>query len=730
MNEEREIHLRDYIRILRKRKSTIVIFFAIVFIMILVGSLTSTPVYSTATKVLIEKNEPNQILTNYTYVSYDPEFLETQSLIIKSIPVSKKVVHLLNLEKNFDTFMNQHTESGFILSAVKGWIKSMLPKISDLLGLNNSEASMQSADTLLRTKTKSEQLSEMISKSLMVKPVPDSRIVEITFSSPNPEIAAMVTNSVAKAYIEQILDMRMQSSGYSIGWMTRKADEERLKLEQSEQSLQKYMKDHDIVTIEDRITILPQKLAEVSSELTRAQTRRKEAETVYNQVMSVIRNKGDLQTLPMISENQALQAMNLEIRKARQQILEISKKYGPKHPLMKSALAEIDSLNANRDREIERIVASIKNEYDLARATEETLDQLLTCTKSDTADLNERFIQYGILKRDVETNRNLYNALVSKIKEQSVTDQIRTVDVWVVEDAKIPEFPSKPNKPRNLLLGIILGLFGGIGLAFFLEYLDNTIKLPEDVEDRLGLPVLGMVPESEGLPENGAAPPVPIDMDTPIGESYKALRSAIQLSSQAEPPKALLITSVLPREGKTTTAIHLAMAMSQLDRKVLLMDADLRRPRISNFFAIDNAKGLSTYLAGVTDMKIAHKDVRRNLDVIPSGPCPPNPSELLASERYKTLIKLLKEKYDTVIIDSPPLLSVSDALPISKLADGTIVIVRSAETTWDAFEKGIKKLDDIQAKLAGIVINAVNIRTSGYGYYSQYGYYETDGTAR
>ena len=717
---EKEIHLRDYLRIVQKRKLIVASFFVITFTMVVMATFTATPQYNASTKVLIEKNDPNPMMANYAYVPYDPEFLTTQSHIIKSASVAEKVVNLLNLEKTYDTFMAQHEKGFSITGSLFSWVSSLLSTIKNVFGAT-SEASVET-DPEDAAIAKRNSLIKMVSSSIVVSPVPESRIVTINFTSPNPELATMITNTVAKAYIEQILDMRMKSSGYSIGWMTEKAEEEREKLERSEAALQRYMKEANIVTLEDRVTILPQKLAELSRQLTMAQTKRKELEAIYKKVTLLNKNPGDAETLPMVADNPTLQSLNQQALKAEQHILELSKKYGPKHPLMKRAVADLGILTGKRDREIERIIKSIKNDYELAKSTEENFQTLLNNTKSEAVNLNERSVQYGMLKREVETNRNLYNALVTKIKEQNVTEQIQTVNVWVVEEAKVPEAPSKPNKRRNILLGIILGLFGGVGLAFFLEYLDNTVKLPEDIEERFGQPVLGLVPlvDPKDKPNEEI---LMTEARAAFAESYKTIRNAVQLSAFDAPPKKILVTSMSPQEGKSTTALNLGIAFGQANKRVLLIDADLRRPRIHKILHLENDKGLSTYMTGTSDIHIVQKNNRNNLYIMPAGPVPPNPSELVGSKRFMTMLDELSETYDAIVIDSPPVLSVSDSLLISKVVDGSILIARSAKTTHDTFFKGLKQLQDISAKVLGVVINAVNLQKSGYGYYDSYQYY-------
>ena len=724
MIEDRETTLRDYMRILRKRMKTIVLVFGIVFVLVVVKTFTTTPQYKATTKVLIEKTDPRDILSDNSYTGSDSKFLDTQTQIIKSIPVAEKVVRLLKLDEAYPSFVDMHSQGFSPITAVKSWLSALISTISRIFGTTSSEASIE-GESAEAEKSDMNRLTKLIRQKLEVSPVQDSRIVAIDFTSTNPVLAARITNTVAKAYIEQILDMRMTSSSYSIGWMTKKAEEERGKLEASEKTLQKYMKDHDILTIEDRVTILPQKLADISSQLTQAQAKRKEMEAVYLTVQSVLKNGGDPETLPVIKDDAMLKSIDRKILDRQQYIMELSKKYGPKHALMKNANAELKMLSDNRDKEIDRIVESVRNDYELAKATEENIQALLSKSKSDAVEMNERFIQYGILKREVETNRSMYDALVSKIKEQSVTEQIQPVDVWVVEEAEVPDTPATPNKPRNLLLGIVLGLCGGLGLALFLDYLDNTVKMPEDVEEQFGLPVLGLIPLEKEPAKTGEESAL-YKTSPALAEGFKALRSSVQLSTYQKPPKSILITSTAPKDGKTTNAVYLAIAMSQLGKKVLLIDADLRKPRIHKIFKLQNDKGISTSMAGASDMKIIQKSSIENLDIIPSGPTPPNPSELLGSEYFREAIKLLSEKYAMIIIDSPPLLSVMDGYHISKVVDGTIVIARAAKTTQEAMYRGLKQLNDIGSKILGIVINGADLRKSDYYYYNYYQYYSSE----
>ena len=691
--KEREIHLRDYLKTVYKRRYTVYTFFAIVFVLVLIGTFSSTPLYQASTKVLIEKVEPANLSMAYPYyMPYDPEFYETQYQLIKSTSVAQKVVMMLSLDKTYGSYFK------------------------------NGKKLFPSDDP----KTKIKVLADIISSGIVVSPVKNSKIVDLSFLSTNPDFAALVANSVAKAYIEEILDMRMSSSRYSIEWMSKKAEEEKVKLEQSEQALQEYMRANDIITLQDKVAITPEKLTEFNTQLIKAETKRKELEALYSKVSHI--NLKEAETIPAVASDTTIQLLRNQILSAEQNTEELSKKFGRKHPAMIKAEEELRGLQQKKDQEIRRVIASIKNEYELARSSETTLHKALSNTKAEALSLNEKFIQYGVLTREVETNRQLYDALVKKLKEQSVTEQVQTVNVWVVEKAEKPVSPIKPRKALDILLGIIVGLFGGIGLAFFFEYLDNTIKSAEDAETRIGLPVLGTIPLLESKDEN-IEETLLKGPQSVYSESYKTVRTAILLSSASQPPRNILITSMAPEEGKTVTSINLAITIARSGYSVLLIDSDLRKPRIHTVFGLNNLSGLSTYLAGATpDITAVFKNPMINLTIIPSGPVPPNPSELLGSDRMNELLKILNEKFDLIIWDSPPLMTVTDSLILSRVLDGTIIVTRAGKTTYDIVGRGLKLLQGdreslVDSHILGLIINAFNVKNADQHYYQYYNYY-------
>jgi len=722
--DEREIHLRDYIRFVGKRKTTVITFLIITLAVVLIATFTATPMYEARTSLLIEKSESRPVLINDYPVQFDPEFLETQFQIIKSNAVAKRVVQILSLDtRYYSEFKIDKRQIPYVDSLIN-WFSDLFTlamKITDIQtqGVSDAENSEKG-----EKKSSAEEIAQIVSNSISVMPVRNSKVVEVSYISENPVLSKLIVNTVAKAYIEEVLEMKMRASGYALSWLTKKAEEEREKLDRSEKVLQEYVREKDIVTIEDRVTIIPQKLAELSTRLTRAETRRKELESLYETILTI--PKSEAETIPVISSSVTFQSIQEQILKSEQNIAEVSKKYGKKHPVMKRAVGELKSLNQKKDHEISRIIKSVLNDYELAKLNEEDLNDFLERTKQEAVDLNEKFIQYGIMKREADTNRHLYNALITKIKEQRITEKIQAINVWVIDVAETPEFPAKPRKKLNIMLGLILGLFGGIGLSFFIEYLDNTIKSPEDAEASLKIPVLGIIPFLKDRKKHIEK----VFVDEPsslLTENYRAVRSAVILSSTGEPPSSLLVTSMAAGEGKTTTAANLAAAIAKTGKSVLLVDGDLRRPRLHKIFEMDNSRGLSTFLAGASNGKILQQSAMENLSVMTSGPIPPTPSELLNSPRMKLLIKNLSSRFDSIIFDSAPVMSVTDSQILSKVSDGTIIVARSGQTTHETARKGLKILKDIDSHILGMVINAVDTKKGGCDYYYGYDGYSSNG---
>ncbi len=511
--------------------------------------------------------------------------------------------------------------------------------------------------------------------------------------------------------------MKIKSTRESINWLSKKSDLALKKLEKAEKKLNDYTKEKDIVTIEDRLTIIPHLISDYIKKKTNAETKRKDIEIVYKKLIEIKEDFSDAATIPVISNSPIFRSLQKQILKAEQKIMVLSNKFGEKHPVMIRAVTDLEILLEKRGDEIRRIIKYTKNQYELAKSKEDSTTQDLLDTKKKAIELNKNFIQYGILRKDIESNKLLYEALERKMKELTITEEVQSVNVNVIEVAKPPKIPISPNKKRNILLGLILGLFGGIGLAFFLEYLDGTIKSPVEIANRYGVNILGSIPylksstkKIEEIVYNEPA--------SSIAESYKNVRMSVLLSNIDNPPQTILMTSMSAMDGKSTTSVNLAVAIAQAEKNVLLIDSDLRRPRIHRIFDLSNNMGLSTLITGDSNASgIIQNGPLPNLKIITSGPLPISPSELLSSKRMVKIIEVLKSKFDIIIFDSP-IMTVTDSLILSRILDGTIIVSRAGKTTYENLDEGFKALHNMKANILGMVINGVGHTSKDLYYYT------------
>jgi capsular exopolysaccharide synthesis family protein len=707
---QEEIHLRDYWKIILKRRNSALTFFSVIVIVVTIGTLTTTPVYKATTRVLIDREYKN--LAEIKDVYYDPyseDYYQTQYELIKSTAVAYRVVKNLNLEQNpeFNPSLKKKEP---------GLFHSLFTGIRHIFKPDHKTESRESVDTAL-------VLAKNIQGGLKVEPVKNSRIVNISYEHPDPRLAAAIADGIANAYVEQVLDIKMGTARQAVEWMTRKIEEQKKKLEESQQALQAYMKDKDIVELENKEAVTPLKLQNLSYQLIQAEAKRREAEALYNQVKGLGSNVADALTVPAIAGDPVIQSLRTEEIKIEKDIIEMSKKFGEKHPQMVRMKEDLKAVRDKIASEVKRAIQAIRNDYELAKAKEASLRHQFAQGKGEALALSEKAIQYGVLKREVESNQQMYEALLKRVKETSIIEEVRPFNISIIDRAEIPKSPVRPRRLLNIFLSIIVGIFGGIGISFFLEYLDNTFKTPDDVEERLSVPLLGVIPIIKGpdLQDRRIELISHLEQKSNVSEAYRALRTSILLSS-VDPIKSIVITSPLENEGKTTTAVNLAISLAQMDKRVLLVDADLRKPKLHIVFGLDNSTGLSSFLTRQVIKEIIRESGIPNLSVITSGPIPPNSSELLSSKRMQEFVELVKEKFDMIIFDATPLIIVTDASILSTLVDGTVMVVMAGKTTFDVARRGVKLLRDINSRLLGSVLNGLDTMREGYEYLYPYYY--------
>jgi capsular exopolysaccharide synthesis family protein len=528
------------------------------------------------------------------------------------------------------------------------------------------------------------------------------------------------------------METKTSTSQESKDFLTRQIESQRKELEESEQALQRYKEKYGIVQIsqspgqKESEDVSMQRLTGLTSNLIQAQTVRMESESRYKEVKDLLDKGASYESIPQISNSNLIQQLRVQEAQLDAQLSEASQKYGEKHPKMTQLRKEIEGVRLKIKTEAQQVILSLKNEYSIAKAKEDAAQRAVQAQKGETQKLSERSIEYGVLLREVEKNRELYENLLKKMKETSVETELGTTNISVIDPAEVPRVPFKPRKTQNVGLSIIVGLFCAVGLAFFLEYLDNTVKTPEDIEKYMETPCIALIPSIDFEKEVGKGVPHPEIIvhhkpKSTTAEAFRSLRTAVLFSYPANTTRSLLVTSCVPKEGKTFIAANLALVMAYSGESVLLIDADMRKPQVHAIFELANEKGLSNAIVG--DEPMIHRSVlHEKLDVLTSGPIAPNPAELLGSAHMTELLESLQGKYQNIILDSPPLASVTDGVVLARLVGGTMHVVHGGSTTRDMARHGASQLAEVDARSIGSVLNNIDIAKENY-YYSHYYHY-------
>jgi polysaccharide biosynthesis transport protein len=681
----------DYLGIVQKRRWTILSVFVAVVSLVALWTFTVTPKYQASVQLLIERQPPRLLENQQTPADFldrsGEQFYKTQHKLLESRALAKKVAEKLNL-KNRPPFSR---------------LFSQLPPEVDPITLQRVE----------------ERLVDAIADNVEVSPIRESSLVNVSYLSPDPKFAAEVANTLAQCFIEQSLALRFAASQEAAAWLKQQLTEARKKLEESETRLNKYRRQHNIVAIEDKESITAQKLEQLNKGLVAAQTKRMEAEARFQQI-----NAG--QPITDVLNNPLIQELKAQEAKLITEQSELSKKYGEGHPRMIQLRQELGAIRGRINAETGTVTQAIKNEYRMAKSQEEKLQKALEEQKTFTQDQSDAGGEYRVLLRDVETNRALYENVLKSLKTTIATENLPATNIRIVYPALAPEAPVSPRKFFNLLMAVGLGLALGVGLAVALENLDTTLKTPEEVERWLELPSLALISHIDTSNLEGEVPELVVHHghQPQASEAYRVLRTSILFASPEPAPRVLLITSTLPGEGKTLTAANLGTAIAKTEVDVLLIDADLRRPSLHELFGVPREPGLGNYLVGETDELPLMATLAPRLFIMPAGLTLPNPSELLGAERMRGLLRRLPERFGQVILDSPPLMSITDAAILSTQVDGVLLVVKAETVPRKAVRDVKDHLLELQAPLLGVVLNDVPLQGGSY-YYSHYRYYSS-----
>ena len=702
----REPHLWDYLLILRKHQWLILSFMLAVVTIVSIATFRMQPVYVATTRIELGRETANvlpfQGTDSYDYMVDLENYMETQSKILTS-----------------ETLALQTIRTG-VLTGVGG---------------PDSQSDAIATGSLANQKRPPE-LGAFLG-SLSVKRVPNSRLMDITYEANTPELAAQVVNAHIRNFIDQNRRSHYDATTSATTWLTDQLDELKIKVKNSEDARLDYERKNQIWEVDDKQNITTQRLGELNKELIDAQSDRMKKQSMYDYA-----KQGDADIVPQIRENPGVQDLLKRRSDLNGQYTEALAQYGPNFPKVQRLQAQLKEIDQNLDREKKAVVVRLGSEFHEAQQREDLLTRTLEQQKTEAGLMSERMVQYNILKRDAEADKALYDGLLTKLKEAGISSALQSSNIRIVDPAMIPAAPARPAIMRNVTLAFLVGLVGGVGLAILREYMDNTVKTPDDIETLSRLPSLAVVPafqDSEGdAPKrrslkdslgNGHSRHVELVAQhlpkSQMSEAFRALRTALLLSQAGHPPQVILVTSALPREGKTTAAANLAVTLAQLGDRTLLIDADLRKPGVGRLLNLNGNKyaGLSSYLAGVSslDLVTVQHPAIPNLSAIPTGPLPPNPADLLSSHRLADALTELRTKFKFIVIDTPPVMAATDAVILSVKADGVVMVVRSGETPKEAFTRTRDLLMSVKCRLLGVVLNAVD--SSAPDYYYSYRYY-------
>jgi polysaccharide biosynthesis transport protein len=713
-------HLLDYWAIVLKRRWVVVACAVVVFSTVALGTLKERPVYQGEVMLEIDPEPPSVVnfkeIVNVSPVDIDA-YRETQYKILQSRTLAERVVKNLQLYKLPEFYK---------ASELFGLIRSNPQHIPSLSDPNPPDPG---ADYFVNAIAHLESYED-------ISPMQRSNLVQVKFDSYSPQIAARVANEIAEDYIQQNLETKWDETEEASKWLGTRLVGLKAKLEESEDALQAYAQSHALIFLKGDQTMTSARMSQLMDEYTKAQEDLFQKEALYSFVKS-----GKTEEIPAIRNDAVV--VTLEERKAdmQRQYAMVTAWVKPDYPKARQIHKEIDAIDKEEDKEKTAVIQNIINDYKTAQHRAQSLADAIDNEKKTMNEVSQKMIKYTILKREVDSNTELYNGLLERMKEAQVSSGLKSSNIHVVDNAIVPRTPVKPRIFLDLTLGLVLGIGLGVGLAFFQEYLDKTLKTSDDVEHLLRLPSLGLLPRYalNGAEKNGAkaseehmlvpssnghssaAPGLQTAAESV--EAFRSLRTSVLLSASPV-PRLLLITSALPSEGKTTAAINLGAALASLGKSVVLVDCDMRRPAVHRSAGVENRPGFVQCLTGHVGLSEAVLPVPGvpSLSVIPCGPIPPNPAEVLSSQLTAELLQKLRSQFEFVLVDSPPILSVADSRILATLTDAAILVARAHSTPYDVVRRARSLLYGAGSRILGVALNAVDFERAGYGYASgQYG---------
>ncbi len=740
--EKKEIDLLDIGRIALKRKWIIILLAAVFATVVAVRSFTKTPMFRAKARIIIE--EPSSGIAsiqdllgpqNYYSQNFVGTYFNTQLKLLTSRTLVERVVVVMDL--------GSRPELQQPIVQKRGPIQ-MIKDIVFLRWIRSKQKKPEPDNTFVDVPSPESELAYSVLEELKIVPVIETRLVDISYTSPHAALASDIVNTLTEEFINYSIEMRYAPTQQASEFLAEQIAQVRKELNAKERELQKYGEEKGLLVLNDeKDNTIVQGFSSLMKAFSEAQLDRFKKQAKYIELKDL-----SAETIPMYIEDSVLQSLRSDYIRTRSEYNEKSKQYLPGYPDMIALKGKLDSLYDDLQNELRKTIRVARSEYNEAMNNERSLKEALESKKQEVYDSSSDATLYQSLNVEVTTRRNLLTTLVQKKSETQVSARLKglkTSNIKIIDKALVPKAPVPLNTSRNIILAIMLGVFLGTGIAFFTEYLDNTIRDPEEIEKSMNLPSLGVIPfvspngsrksyrsgYSHFNGDKGKKTPVlpnetkEIELinhlfpNLSIAEDYRTIRTSIQFSHAGTPPKIITFSSSFPQEGKSSVVSNMAVSFAQLNKKVLIVDGDLRRPRQHKIFKARNNKGLSNFLTGkITFEEAVQMTAIKNLWIIPSGPNPPNPAELMDSDRMKELLEIVRNKFDVVLIDSPPVLAVIDPIVLGSFSDSLILVVRFGKTTKKALAKAVEEIRKASTRIIGVIYNEVKAKSNGTQYYA------------
>ncbi len=717
--ETEEVQLRDYLDVIQRRKWLILTVLTLVFLSTLIFTLAVTRIYEASAVVEVSQETPH--VTTFQEVLGSEiqarEFYETQVELLRSKAMINRVIEELDL---IDHPVMRKTVFNDGQSGVFQRMRSILKSIAGMVSPGQVQSSVD------KDIAAHQEVAKYLSEHLTVSPSRKSMLIDVAFRSPDRQLSKSVANTIVEEFIRWKMELKVDASSIARDFLMMQMDRAKINLEKAEERLNDFAKHAGIVSLDARINSIYRHLEELNSTFAAAEANMISKTAIYQQAV-----KDGQANLPRVLESDLIASLKDKYADLSAEYEELKATFHDDYPRVRTLKARMESITALIEAQEKGILLSIENEYESARKIVSAMEERIEHQKKLVLDLNDRATQYSIMAREVDTNKAIYQSLLQRAKEIESMAGVTSSNIQIVNRAELPLLAVRPNVKLNMLLAVVLGLLGGVGSAFMAEYFADTVTHPNEIAERFQIPLLGTIPQAKpdkhGLENAFLRHP-----RSPFSEAIRSTRVSVQLSGSGTRSKCFLITSTLPSEGKTTLAVNLALSFAAAGEKTVIIDADLRKPRLHEIFELKNrvnGNGMSSFLAEVTNELKMYNNRTKSLGIIPSGPVPPNPAELLASQRFKVLLKKLIDQYDRIILDGPPHIGFADTLILSRCVGGIVLVSSIGESSREAIGHFKQSISNVNGKILGCIVNKVDFnRKYGYGgYYKSYHAYSSYG---